>query len=109
MAISKERLRVIATLGGVEISEMASRLLALEWSPITESNLPRAGDEVGFWDSCCDDAGLFWYHRSVDRTSELLGDDYVAIADMTVEWWTELEFTHRRQLNAPITPAEGEK
>jgi len=68
-----------------EWKNQATRRAALDWSPISETNLPKVGDEVGRYSS----------NRKLWLVGEVLHD------------WNRLghaSWTHRRPLNAPPVP-----
>ena len=83
------------------IQELEARLKALEWTPITESNLPTVGEDevgrkrlavpVGTW-IVCDASDTPFLQPATARRYRLLG------------------WTHRRPINAPVAAqAHGEE
>ena len=68
------------------ISELEAKLAALDWTPITESNLPKLGDEVGRQNS----SGI-WLASTVETNA-----DY--------RFWDALGYTHFRPINPPVQP-----
>ena len=70
---------------------------ALQWTPITESNLPKVGDEV--WRVRTGVSGEPWKQVEV-----VVSDD-----DLDYAEWIAAKYTHRRSLNLPIAaPPNGE-
>jgi hypothetical protein len=85
-----------------KIGRMERRLAALSWQRITPESLPKVGEEVGNWETYSDTKNPTWYSRPVDEDGcEQIGDDFIRIADMTVEDWHELGLTYHRSINAP--------
>ena len=74
------------------IRELEQRLKELDWSPISETNLPRLGDEVG------SEWGDLW---RVDNVTRLKMRRYSSAQD-----WFDQSFTHRRPLNPPRPEAK---
>jgi len=70
------------------IRELEARLRDLDWTPISESNLPRAGDEVG--------------RRKLDG----LWIIHLVGSDERLQFWTFWGWTHRRPINAPDRTAK---
>ena len=64
------------------------RLRDLDWTPISESNLPKVGDEVG--------------RRKLDG----LWIIHLVGSDERLQFWTFWGWTHRRPINAPDRTAD---
>jgi hypothetical protein len=67
------------------IERLTAQLADLQWTPITETNLPKVGDEVLLRDS------KYW----VEGVSNPDANDF------TLEHWQNLGVTHFRPINAP--------
>ena len=81
------RIMARSTLASQErIKELEAKLAALDWTPITESNLPKLGDEVGRQNS----SGI-WLAYTVETNA-----DY--------RFWHALGYTHFRPINPPVQP-----
>ena len=76
-----------------------------EWTRIDAEHLPKVGDEIGGWDTDAE-GGLYWYLRAVDD-DEQVGNDLIAIPDMTAENWAEQTITHYRPKKCPPYPLIG--
>ena len=69
-----------------KVIELEAKLAALDWTEITESNLPKLGDEVGRQNS----SGI-WLAYTVETNA-----DY--------RFWHALGYTHFRPINPPVQP-----
>ena len=87
-----ERLAVDNDKLGTRIAQLKARLEALRWTPISEENLPKDGDEVLIPD------GMFG------------GYMVVAVRKVMEKWpfsaWEEEGYTHRRPINPPRDPSQ---
>ena len=87
------------------VIELEEALEGVQWRPITETDLPKKGDEIGSWytETCvgndCHDE-TYWT-LAVAGPDHMLGEDIVSTEDMTLENWEELEYTHFRPINPP--------
>ena len=71
------------------IKELEAKLAALDWTPITESNLPRSGDHIARWREGFICASMF-----LDRWN---GKSFPSINET-------MTYTHRRPINPPVQP-----
>ena len=72
-----------------ELAELEAKLAALDWTPITESNLPRSGDHIARWREGFICASMF-----LDRWN---GKSFPSINET-------MTYTHRRPINPPVQP-----
>ena len=85
------RIMARSTLASQErIKELEAKLAALDWTPITESNLPKVGDEV-------------LRQRKIGY-SLVTVDNAVAPDETTYDEWVALQYTHFRPINPPVQP-----